>query len=129
METFISILFGILTGGLFLLSFWLEHETWRRISIILLLFLFIIISIVLDNDSYKKGQTDALKGKYNYEMKLSYEKRVEFSIQDSIVVDSNGVRLGYTKNGDIKLFYYQSYYPDTVWEVVFVPIDTQFVRK
>jgi hypothetical protein len=129
MEQFIGGLIGATIGVLSLLVFWLEHETWRRICLSLLIGVFVLSMIVLDKSSYKNGQIDALKGKYRYEMKLSYEKRLEFSIQDSVVIDSNGTRLGIDENGNYKIFYYQCYFPDTVWETLYIPIDTQFVKK
>jgi hypothetical protein len=126
---YLIIIFGILIIGFFILSLILEDSDWRRFSIFLLLLSSLAFSNFYGDSLYKKGQTDALKGKYKYEMKISYEKRLEFSIQDSIVVDSNGTRLGIDENGNYKTFYYQCYFPDTVWETLYIPIDTQFVKK
>lgn len=130
MVQFIAIILGFCIGLSFTLSLLLEdNEGWRKFSIVFLILTFFTIVILLDNKSYKDGQIDALKGKYKYEMKISYEKELDFYILDSIVVDSNGTRLGIDENGNLKTYYYQSYYPDTIWETVFVPVDTQFVKK
>jgi hypothetical protein len=129
MEQFIIIILGIAVALSFVLSIVLEHEVWRGFFVMLLLVTFTIFSLILDKDGYKDGQIDALKGKYKYEMKISYEKELDFYVLDSIVVDSSGSRLGIDENGNLKIYYYQSYYPDTIWETVFVPVDTQFVKK
>lgn len=107
-------------------------DKFEEYSFILAFALYIscmLFSSAVGNISYKYGQIDALKGKYRYEMKISYEKRLEYSIQDSIIVDSNGYIFCQSDSGDIVKKYYQFYYPDTIWEVVFIPIDTQFIKK
>lgn len=130
MELLLAILTTIVGILLFLNVFLSEEEIVKSAIIsILLIILLPILFKTLSSYNYKQGQIDALKSKYNYEMKISYEKRLEYSIQDSIVIDSNGYRIGTDKNGNFKKFYYQSYYPDTIWETVFIPIDTQFVKK
>jgi hypothetical protein len=120
---------GLIIIFSFLLSIILRDTYWREVSIFLLLLSSLAFSNFSGDSLYKKGQTDALKGKYKYEMKISYEKRLEFSIHDSIVVDSNGTRLVIDEDGNLKTFYYQCYFPDTVWETLYIPIDTQFVKK
>lgn len=132
MELLLVILATIVSILLFLNVFLSEEEIVKSIISILLIILLILLPILfktLSSYNYKQGQIDALKGNYKYEMKITYEKKLEYSIYDSIIIDSNGYIIEKDKNGNFKKFYYQSYYPDTIWETVFIPIDTQFVKK
>lgn len=126
METIITLLISFSFIFLYLGIF--AEKSWIKYSSIFMIWVTLFMCLIVNQERiYKISQIDALKGKYKYKMNIFYEKRLEFSIQDSVVIDSNECRLSFNKDSVYKI-YYESYYPDTIWEVVFIPIDTQYVK-